>query len=94
MDLAVFCGGNDANPTSVLEAACWGMVVLAPPTCGWGADLVAPLPLGDVDAAARAVDEWLEAPTARLEARRADVDLAIPRYSWEAFLLKVLEAVS
>lgn len=39
-DFLVCTGVNDANPTTVLEAACTGMIPVAPESCGWGTDVV------------------------------------------------------
>lgn len=34
-DFLLMAGQHDANPTTVLEAACWGLVPVLSPTCGW-----------------------------------------------------------
>lgn len=38
-DFLICPGVNDANPTVVLEALCWGLLPVVLPTCGWGDDV-------------------------------------------------------
>ena len=40
VDFFIHTGASDANPTTVLEAACWGLPVIATKTSGWGDDIV------------------------------------------------------
>lgn len=93
MDFAANCGRHDANPTSMLEAACWGMINFCTPQSGWGADVAIHIPLDAPAEAAAVINRWLAAPDEQLQARRAEVDSTLPRYSWEVFLSRVLEAV-
>jgi hypothetical protein len=85
-EVLITCGSHDANPTTVLEAARAGMVVLATPTSGWGPDLAIQLPVGDARGAAKVLDYWLTAPALVLSARAATIQHALRRYTWDRFI--------
>jgi hypothetical protein len=90
VDFVIATGRNDANPTSILEGACWGMIALCTPESGWGEDVALRLEHDDM---AERVNFLLGAPTGLLEERRAVVDAALPEYSWDRFVDKVIEAI-
>lgn len=93
-DFVITTGRNDANPTSILEGCSWGMLAFCTPESGWGEDVAIHVPLDDVDAAAALVNNWLALDSFVLEGRRSEVDAALPRYSWDRFVDKVVEAIS
>lgn len=92
-DFIIATGRHDANPTSLLEGASWGMLPICTPQSGWGDDVAIHVPLDDIDTAAATINRWLLAPTSECEARRAQVDAALSRYSWDSFVSKVVEAI-
>lgn len=82
-DFVIAPGVNDANPTTVLEAMCWGLIPIAAPTAGWGSDVVLPLNLASLRRLSTTSAEYLDAQKA-LGFRR------VLNYTWARFTGQVL----
>lgn len=80
-------GGNDANPTSLLEGLSWGLHPLARPTCGW--EFPEPLPADPADAA-RELVRWQAMPTDELQARHEALRPELDRFTWDRFIGTIL----
>lgn len=85
-DFLLCAGTNDANPTTVLEAMCLGLIPLAVPTCGWEPPDVRIVETADD------LRRWIWRLEAELATLRAYLRRRVLRYSWDAFTRPVLEA--
>jgi glycosyltransferase involved in cell wall biosynthesis len=94
-DYMITVGYSDANPTTLLESASWGLIPVCTPQSGYDAEPgFVNVPLGDVERAARVVEELQRCPPERLEALRAENERRLAtRYTWERFCRQVVEAV-
>lgn len=92
-DLLLAPGKNDANPTTVLEAASWGLIALCTPQSGWADDVAVHIPRDDDAEAGRIVRSWLSAPDGLLAARRRAVDAALASYTWGRFVRTILRTI-
>ena len=95
-DFVISVGDSDANPTTLLEAAAWGLVPVCTPQSGY--DRSEPgfvnVPLNDVEGAARVVDELQRCPEERLLGLRDANDRRLDaHYTWDRFCLQVIEAI-
>lgn len=89
-DFLVHCGRNDANPTTVLEAACWGLIPLCTPTSGWGEDVSVALCGKNPTAAAEDLGYWQDINPADLEHASAALRHNAKTYTWDRFTSKIL----
>lgn len=87
-DFIIAPGRNDANPTTVLEGASWGLLPLVTEGAGWGEDVAV-----RVDDDLLAVDHWLNAPTEHLEAKYNLVQSALDIYNWSGFCSQILDLI-
>jgi glycosyltransferase involved in cell wall biosynthesis len=96
-DFMITVGDSDANPTTLLEAASWGLIPVCTPQSGYDAARepgFVNVPLGDVEGAARVVEELQACPSGRLERLRAENERRLDtHYTWERFCREVAEAV-
>lgn len=94
-DFMITVGDSDANPTTLLETAAWGLVPVCTPQSGYeGEPGFVNVPLGDVEGAARVVEELQRCPDERLVALRAANDRRLDEhYNWERFCAQAVAAV-
>ena len=86
---------SDANPTTLLESAAWGLVPVCTPQCGYEDEPgFVNVPLDDVDGAVRILEELQQAPEERLLALRAANDHRLAtHYTWERLTRQVADAI-
>jgi glycosyltransferase involved in cell wall biosynthesis len=91
-DFIIAPGRNDANPTTILEAAAWGFLPISSDKSGWGPDISVIIPFGDVNKSKAIIDEWLNVEEKVLLAgaimNRKRVE---NKYNWQIFTRKILE---
>lgn len=94
-DFLVTVGRSDANPTTLLEAASWGLVPVCTPQSGYEDEPgFVNVPLDDVEAAARVLRELQACPPERLEALRAENDARLAaHFTWDRFTRQIVEAI-
>lgn len=90
-DLLVMPGRYDANPTTVLEAMCLGLVPVCTQGCGWDGDDVWLLPWG-VDCAARHIEHLLTVDDLN-DYCDGDREQVVNKYNWSAFTKPIVEVV-
>jgi glycosyltransferase involved in cell wall biosynthesis len=94
-DFMITVGDSDANPTTILETMGWGLVPVCTPQSGYeGEPGIVNVPLGDVEGAARVIEELQACPDARLVALREANDRRLDgHYNWDRFCAQVVAAV-
>lgn len=91
-DFLLSPGLHDANPTTVLEASCWGLIALATAGSGWGEDIRGEAMPSEPDAAAAFIRNWQRWPGDGASIIRARRERA-KHYSWQRLVSAVLEAL-
>tara|TARA_Y100000310_G_scaffold164761_1_gene164527 strand:+ start:1178 stop:2047 length:870 start_codon:yes stop_codon:yes gene_type:complete len=87
-DFLITLADHDANPTTVLEAMCWGLVPLCSPGSGYVAPDVVVIDSPSV------IDYWQQAPTQKLiDRQRLGAALVREKYTWNRFVDRVLEVI-
>ena len=94
-DFLLTVGRADSNPTTILEAAAWGLVPVCTPESGYAGHAGIPtVPLGDAASAVVVLRDLQHASGARLEALRAANDAALrTHFTWERFAGQVAAAI-
>jgi glycosyltransferase involved in cell wall biosynthesis len=94
-DFMITVGDSDANPTTLLEAASWGLIPVCTPQSGYDDEPgFVNVPLGDLEGAARVVASLQQWPPERLERLRAENERRLAtHYTWERFCRQIAEAV-
>lgn len=88
-DFLITLADHDANPTTVLEAMCWGLIPLCSPGSGYTEPDVVVVDSPDV------IEYWQHAPAEELQ-RRQEQGHALVRtkYTWSRFNQTILEVVN
>ncbi len=95
-DFLIMPGENDANPTTVLEAMCWGMVPALTNTCGWSLELNKfwGIYQDDMESTRLAIEDLAGATCERLDyVQKVNRNLAKSVYNWRMFTRKVAAAL-
>jgi glycosyltransferase involved in cell wall biosynthesis len=94
-DFMITVGDSDANPTTLLESASWGLIPVCTPQSGYDTEPgFVNVPLADVEGAARIVEELQRCPPERLEALRDHNERRLAaHFTWERFCRQVVEVV-
>lgn len=94
-DFLISVGYSDANPTTLLEAAAWGLVPVCTPQSGYDSEPgFVNVPLGDVEGAARVVEDLQRRPEEHLVALRdANHRRLDGHYNWDRFCGQVTAAI-
>jgi hypothetical protein len=94
-DFLLTCGRSDANPTTILEAAAWGMIPVCTPQSGyWHEDWFANIPLDDVKGASKILQALNVADQSKLMQMQQSGIAALDRhYNWDRFANQVIEAI-
>lgn len=87
-DFLIMTSTEDANPTTVLEALCWGLIPICTAGCGWDFPLMLPY---DADHAALVLSYIASMDSHWLRAQRAIGRRLALEYSWTRFV-DVVEA--
>jgi hypothetical protein len=85
-DFLIHTGRNDANPTTVLEAMCWGLIPICTPQSGWlPPDSLELYPHG-AGIAASQIDSFMALPESDLIWRRdRNLERVRAKYTWDKF---------
>lgn len=83
-DILVMPGRHDANPTTVLEAECWGLVPVVAQTCGWDDRRFLPMNAANAGEALRLL---------RDHPNTAQPEVPGAPYDWNTFTSRVLDAL-
>jgi hypothetical protein len=93
-DYLIMTGSHDANPTTVLEAAAWGLVPVLTDGCGWTSDDLRAVRLPDCDGA-EVMREAQSMPTDMLEAWAAhNRERALSVFTPARFTPHILDAIA
>lgn len=94
-DFLVTVGGQDANPTSLLEAMAWGLVPVCTPQSGYcGVPGIFNVPSDDPDAAACRLRELLALPEHDLELIQSqNWKMLGAHYNWGRFTREVVATI-
>jgi len=95
-DFFVTMGESDANPTTLLEAACWGLIPLCTPQSGyWPNDPFPSLTLGDLPGNLAVLDALQQSDAYTLKRMAAAIrEHVIEHHSWAQFCETVRGVVS
>ena len=91
-DFLIAPGTNDANPTTVLEAASWGLLPMCTDGAGWGTDVCIRIP-DDPEVMATVIRWYQTAPVDILDERRARIDVALGGYTWDNFCRAIVTLI-
>lgn len=88
-------GISDANPTTLLESACWGFAAACTPQSGYWPDKpFYGLDAGDLDGCRELLHYVQTTPSATLEARVQQTRQIIARdFTWDVFTRKIVDTV-
>lgn len=94
-DFLVHTGRSDANPTTVLEGAAWGLIPVCTQESGYtGEPWIIPIPLASVSDAAAVLRSLNEMPDEELDVLRSAADSRLDtHYTWQRFTAQVLRAI-
>ena len=94
-DFLIHCGRSDANPTTILEAAAWGLIPVCTPQSGYyGEPWIRNIPLNDLEKATEIIRELNAAPEDELVKLQAEGQSALSEhYYWDRFTEQVLRAL-
>jgi hypothetical protein len=94
-DFMITVGDADANPTTILESLSWGLIPVCTPTSGYyQIEGIVNVPLNDVIAAQKVIDNLQMLSEDCLESIRAKGSVALQRqYSWNKFFSTVFDCL-
>ncbi|MCF7854710.1 MAG: hypothetical protein K9N51_07930 [Candidatus Pacebacteria bacterium] len=94
-DFMLTCGRSDPNPTTILEAASWGMVSICTPQSGYyDEDWLVNIPLDNVQKASAILHDLNECDPAKLALLRRNADHALDsHYTWDRFAADVASCI-
>ena len=94
-DFLLTVGSSDSNPTTILEAAAWGLVPVCTRESGYaGYRGIVNVPLDDPAGAVEVLRGLQQAPEDELEEMRAQNDrLLDEHFTWDRFATQVVEAI-
>lgn len=94
-DFLIHTARNDANATTILEAASWGLIPVCTPQSGYyNENWIVNIPFGDVERASQTLQYLNTAPEEELRKIQINGRRAIAEvYTWDRFARIVLEAV-
>lgn len=94
-DFLITCGRSDPNPTTILEAAAWGLVPVCTPQSGYyKTDWLVNIPLDDVDGASRILADLNACDESELIALRNNADRELSsHYTWDRFAQDVMDCI-
>jgi hypothetical protein len=94
-DFLLTVGSSDSNPTTILEAAAWGLVPVCTRESGYaGYPGIVNVPLGDAAGAVEVLRRLQQAPEDELVKMRAQNDrLLDEHFTWDRFAIQVVEAI-
>lgn len=95
-DFLLTCGRSDSNPTTILEASAWGLIPVAPLSCGYyGDDWLVNIPIDDLGAASNILRKLNHAPGAELlDRQRAGYRQLDSHYTWDNAAQQVLDCIA
>lgn len=94
-DFLLHCGRSDANPTTILEAAAWGLIPVCTPQSGYyNEDWVVNIPLDDVETASTILRHLNSLPESQLFDYQHKARIALnSHYNWERFSQQVIDCI-
>jgi glycosyltransferase involved in cell wall biosynthesis len=94
-DFMLTCGRSDANPTSILEAASWGLVPVCTPQSGYyNQNWIVNIPLDDVDGASTILRNLNAIPEGELREFQVRGRKALSKhYTWDRFAAQVRDCI-
>jgi len=86
-DMMINVSSSDANPTTLLETAAWGLPVACTPGSGYyGGSPFFEIPEGNADAAANILKHLINTPSEQLDIQRmANLEKIKTHYTWDNF---------
>jgi hypothetical protein len=95
-DFLLTVGSSDSNPTTILEAAAWGLVPICTRESGYtGYPGIVNVPLGDAAGAVEVLRRLQHATEHELEEMRAQNDrLLDEHFTWDRFAAQVVDAIA
>jgi glycosyltransferase involved in cell wall biosynthesis len=94
-DFLITTGRSDANPTTILECAAWGMIPVCTPESGYdNEDWIINIPLDDVTRACEIIDRLNQMPEEALLKMQGSAQKRIKEYyNWDRFSQVVMDAI-
>lgn len=94
-DFLIHCGRSDANPTTILEAAAWGLVPVCTPQSGYyEEDWFINIPLDDIDKSSAILNNLNYIPESNLLDYQEKARIALNNhYNWERFSQQVIDCI-
>lgn len=94
-DFLITCGRSDANPTTILESAAWGLIPVATLQSGYcGDDWLVNIPLDDVTGASAVLRRLNECPEVELLRRQAAGFHQLDRhYNWDRVTQQICDVI-
>ena len=88
-DIIIAPGKQDANPTTILEALCWGLYPIATITSGWSYDVCSLISSDNASEAAAAICDRVYDQD--LDEKLAGLQKSLSRYTWSHFVDQIEE---
>lgn len=94
-DFLLTCGVADPNPTTILEAASWGLIPICTPQSGYyNEDWLVNIPFGDVVEASRILNLYNSLPESQLrEYQQLSSKKLENYYNWNRFAEEVIDCI-
>ncbi|NJL10900.1 MAG: glycosyltransferase [Calothrix sp. SM1_7_51] len=94
-DFILQCGRSDANPTTILEAAAWGLIPVCTPQSGYyNEDWVINIPLDDIESASNILKSLNNLGEDDLREYQRKARVALEKYyHWDRFAKDVMECI-
>lgn len=95
-DFLLTCGRSDANPTTILEAAAWGLIPVCTPQSGYyHEDWLINIPLDQPQAASKILNELNHLSNEQLLRYQAAAQVTLPHhYQWDRFAQQVIDCLT
>lgn len=95
-DFLLTCGRSDSNPSTIFETSAWGLIPIAPKTCGfYEDDWLVNIPLDDFAAASGILRALNNAPEDELMARQAAGFRQLDQtYTWDRAAQQMIDCIA
>jgi hypothetical protein len=94
-DFLITCGRSDANPTTILESAAWGLIPVCTPQSGYyQEDWFINIPLDNLKEASRVINALnSEADSTLFEYQKKAKLALVNHYNWDRFARQVIDCI-
>jgi hypothetical protein len=94
-DFLITTGRSDANPTTILEAASWGLIPVCTKQSGYYEDnWIFNIPLDDLNGSSKKLNFLNNLPDEKLQSMQKNADKALnEKYNWDIFVKKIVSAI-